>query len=364
MKKWLLSLCVALSLTACGDKKVDETNTTENKPVVTIGVMLPLSGEISEFGQNSRYAVELAAEDHKNSPIKFDIIIEDDTFTPSKAAMIANKFISVDKVDAIVSTFSPIGSAVSPIADKAKVFHISLSNAVNIAEGDLNFIDWQQLDIAAEKLVDYLVSKNCKKVVSFNQERVGNEEMRVKTNRFLDKHNIEYKEFYFNPDNRDFALMIQKALPFEADYWILNSYSPGQDILRKEMLEHKINIPVVNIQCMGMSKNLELYENQAFVDAPDGDEKFRARMAEKTSSKALNIPAYAYDIINLIMKANEDFYAKNGRVPNDFELADTLKKTKFYQGTVGPLEVQDNGIIKSPSVIKKIINGNSIIIEE
>ena len=362
MKKLILTLCLVLGLGACGEKKPEDAN--DNRPVVKIGVMLPMSGEIAEFGENSRYAVEFAKEDHKDSPIKFDIILEDDTFTPSRAAMIANKFISVDKVDAIVSSFSPIGSAVSPIADKAKVLHISLSNAVNVAEGELNFTDWQQLDIAAKKLVDYLVSQNCKKVVSFNQERVGNEEMRVKTNRFLDEHGIEYKEFYFNPDNRDFALMIQKALPFEADYWILNSYSPGQDILRKDMIEHKINIPVVNIQCMGMSKNLQLFENQAFVDAPDGDKKFIERMAKKTSSKALNIPAYAYDIVNLIMTANEDFYAKNGRIANDFELAETLKKTKFYDGIVGKLEVQDNGVIKSPSVIKKIINGDAVIIED
>lgn len=362
MKKWLLSLCFVLALTACDNKK--DVEQADNRPVVKIGVMLPMSGEIAEFGQNSRYAVEFAQEDHKDSPIKFDIILEDDTFTPSRAAMIANKFISVDKVDAIVSSFSPIGSAVSPIADKAKVLHISLSNAVNVAEGELNFTDWQQLDIAAKKLVDYLVSQNAKKVVSFNQERVGNEEMRVKTNHFLDEQGIEYKEFNFNPDNRDFALMIQKALSFEADYWILNSYSPGQDILRKEMIEHKIDIPVVNIQCMGMSKNLQLFENQAFVDAPDGNKKFIERMAKKTPSKALNIPAYAYDIVNLIMQANEDFYAKNGRIANDYELADTLKKTKFYDGIVGKLEVQDNGIIKSPSVMKEIINGNAIIIDD
>lgn len=362
MQKWLLSLCMVLALTACDNKK--EEAQADSRPVVKIGVMLPMSGEIAEFGETSRYAVEFAAADHEDSPIKFEIIFEDDTFTPSRAAMIANKFISVDKVDAIVSSFSPTGSAVSPIADKAKVLHISLSNAANIAEGELNFTDWQQLDIAAKKLVDYLVSQNVKKVVSFNMETVGNEEMRVKTNRFLDEQGIKYEEFYFNPDNRDFALMIQKALSFGADCWILNSFSPGQDILRKEMLEQKIDIPVVNIQCMKLSKNPQLFENQVFVDAPDGDEKFIARMAEKTSSKSLNIAAYAYDIVNLIMSANEDFYAKNGRIANDYELADTLKKTKFYQGIVGKLEVQDNGIIKSPSVVKKIINGNAVIVKE
>ncbi len=362
MRKWLLVLCAVLALTACDNKK--EATEADNKPVVKIGVMLPLSGEMAEFGQNSLYAVEFAAEDHKDSPIKFDIIFEDDTFTPSRAAVIANKFISVDKVDAIVTSFSPVGSAVSPIADKAKVLHIGLSNAANIAEGELNFTDWQELDIAAKKLVDYLVSQNCKKVVSFNMETVGNEEMRVKTNQFLDERGIEYKEFYFNPDNSDFALMIQKALDFDADYWILNSFSPGQDILRKKMIEQKIDIPVVNIQCMKLSKNLQLFENQAFVDAPDGSKEFRERMAKKTTSKVLNIPAYAYDIVDLIMKANEDFYVKNGRVPNDYELADTLKKTKFYDGIVGKLEIQDNGVIKSPSVIKKIIDGNAVIIDD
>ena len=362
MKKWLLSLCMVLALVACKDEKKKEQ--ANDKPVVKIGVMLPMSGEMAEFGQNSLYAVEFAQEDHKGSPIKFDIIFEDDTFTPSRAAVIANKFISVDKVDAIVSSFSPVGTAVSPIADKAKVLHIGLSNADNIAEGELNFTDWQQLDIAAKKLVDYFVSQKVKKVVSFNMETVGNEEMRVKTNHFLDESGIEYKEFNFNPNNRDFDLMIQKALAFEADYWILNSFSPEQDILRKKMIEQNIDIPVANIQCMKLSKNLQLFENQVFVDAPDGSKEFIERMAKKTPSKVLNIAAYAYDIVNLIMQANEDFYAKNGRIANDYELAHTLKKTKFYQGVVGELEVQNNGIIKSPSVIKKIINGNAVIIEE
>lgn len=361
MKKWLLSLCMLIALTACDNKKEAEQN--DNRPVVKIGVMLPMSGEMAEFGENSRYAVEFAQEDHKGSPIKFDIIFEDDTFASSRAAVIANKFIGVDRVDAIVSSFSPMGSAVSPIADKAKVLHISLANAANIAEGELNFTNWQQVDIAAKKLVDYLVSQNCKKVVSFNLETVGNEEMRVKTNQYLDENGIEYKEFFFNPDNRDFAMMIQKALTFGADYWILNSFSPGQDILRKKMIEQKIDIPVVNIQCMKLSKNIQLFENQAFVDAADGDNEFIERMAKKTSSKVLNIAAYAYDTVNFIMKANEDFYAKNGRIANDFELAETLKKTKFYDGIVGKLEVQDNGVIKSPSVMKKIINGDAIIIK-
>ena len=357
MKKILISILAALSLVACSEEKSD-------KPVMKNCVMLPLSAENAEFGENSRYAVDFAAQDHKDSPIKFKIIVEDDMFTASKAAIIANKFINVDKVNAVVSIFSHVGSAVSPIADKAKVLHISLSNAANIAKGDLNFTDWQLVDIAAEKMVDYLVSQKCKKVVSFNMQSVGNEEFRVKTNEFLDKNNIKNKEFSFGPDNRDFALMIQKAKSFGADYWILNSFSPALEIMRKEMLANDVNVPVINIQNMGITKNPELFENQVFIGAPDGNKNFVSRMAKKTKSKVLNIPAYAYDIVNIIMTASEDFYAKNGRIPNSSELAETLKKTKFYDGVVGKLEVQSNGVIKSPSVVKKFINGEQVIIKE
>lgn len=358
MKKILYILCMALSLVACDNSKKDD------RPIVKIGVMLPMSGENAEFGKNSLYAVEFAAQDHKDSPINFKIIFEDDMFTASKGAIIANKFINVDKVNAIVSSFSPVGSVVSPIADKAKVLHISLANASNIVEGDLNFTDWQLVDVAAKKMVDYLVSQKCKKVVSFNMQTVAGEEFRVKTNEFMDKNNIKYQEFFFGPDNRDFALMIQKAKSFGADYWILNTFSPALEIIRKDMLVNNVNIPVINIQNMALTKNPELFENQVFIGAPDGNRDFVARMAKKTKSKVLNIPAYAYDIVNLIMTANEDFYAKNGRTPDGDELAETLKKTKSYDGVVGKLEVQNNGVIKSPSVVKKFVNGEQVIIEE
>ena len=211
MKKLLISVLAALSLVACSEEKSD-------KPVVKIGVMLPLSGEMAEFGKNSQYAVDFAVQDHKDSPIKFKIVFEDDMFTSSKAAVIANKFVNVDKVNAVVSTFSHVGSAVSPITNKAKVLHISLSNAANIAEGDLNFTNWQLVDVATKKMADYLVSQKSKKVVSFNMQSVGNEEVRVNTNKFLDKNKIKYKEFFFVPEDRDFALIIQKAKSFDADY--------------------------------------------------------------------------------------------------------------------------------------------------
>ena len=357
MKRIFLILCAVLAIAGCDREKSD-------KPVVKIGVMLPMSGENAEFGKNSLYAIEFAADDHKDSPIKFKIIFEDDMFSPSKATIIANKFINVDKVDAMVSSFSPVGSVVSPIANKARVLHISLANAANIVEGNLNFTDWQLVDVAAQKMVDYLVSQKCEKVVSFNMQTVGNEEFRVKTNEFLDKNNIKYKEFSFTPDNHDCALMIQKAKTFGADYWILNSFSPALEIIRKDMLANDLNIPVINIQNMSLTKNPELFENQVFIGAPDGDANFVSRMAKKTKSKVLTIPAYAYDIVNLIMIANEDFYAKNGRTPNGYELVETLKETKFYNGIVGKLEVQDNGVIKSPSVVKKFVNGEQVIIGE
>ena len=53
MKKLFAILCIALSLVACD--KHDENPT--NKPVVKIGVMLPLSGDYADYGDASKRAI-------------------------------------------------------------------------------------------------------------------------------------------------------------------------------------------------------------------------------------------------------------------------------------------------------------------
>ena len=60
MKKVLLGLLLVLGLTACGDKA--ETPKENEKPVVKIGVSLPLTGNLADTGASAKASDEMAFE--------------------------------------------------------------------------------------------------------------------------------------------------------------------------------------------------------------------------------------------------------------------------------------------------------------
>ena len=75
MKKLILTLCLALSLTACG-KKTDTPKT--DKPVVKIGAILPLSGDLAVWGNSEKQGLLLAQEDLPHSTkYSYQLIFDD-----------------------------------------------------------------------------------------------------------------------------------------------------------------------------------------------------------------------------------------------------------------------------------------------
>ena len=63
------------------------------------------------------------------------------------------------------------------------------------------------------------------------------------------------------------------------------------------------------------------------------------------------------------MTAYTNLYRKNKRVPTSDEVADYLLQLKGYNGAVGELVIDTNGIVLSPAVVKQIKDGHPIEVE-
>lgn len=122
-----------------------------NKPVVTgerqtviVGVSLPLTGDVAMLGQSAKNAILLAQEQlPKNLKYDYKLVFEDDQFKPALGATVANKLINIDNADALVSFGSPVGSVISPIAEKAQILHVNdFASASQVADGDYNFVHY------------------------------------------------------------------------------------------------------------------------------------------------------------------------------------------------------------------------------
>ena len=107
---------------------------------IKIGVILPITGDMAAVGTACRDAVRMAFDEHAGGSTNYQFIFEDDRLMPTEVAKAAQKLISVDKVSAIISTWSYGGRIVAPLAQRAKIPHIGMAWDILVANGDYNFI--------------------------------------------------------------------------------------------------------------------------------------------------------------------------------------------------------------------------------
>ena len=92
-----------------------QEKTSEEKEVVKIGVILPLTGDAASYGKALKGGLDLAISDEK----RIELVYEDSQGDPKTAVVGANKLLFVDKVDMIVGDmFSNTTLAIAPIVSK------------------------------------------------------------------------------------------------------------------------------------------------------------------------------------------------------------------------------------------------------
>ena len=122
---------LALLLAACN--REDEGSGGETKKVVKIGVIAPLTGDLSELGLGIKNSVDLAIKqaNQKGTVKDYNIVLaaEDDTADPATGANAANKLASDPTVGGVVGTLnSSVAQSVAPVLAKADIVQVSPAN--------------------------------------------------------------------------------------------------------------------------------------------------------------------------------------------------------------------------------------------
>ena len=166
MKRWLLSLCMILALAACDNKKEEAQEAT--KPTIKIGAILPLSGDLAVWGNSEKQGLILAQENlPKDLKNKYELVVEDSSNANKNIQHIAQKMISVDKVDAVITMFDPAANIVGPIATANKIIHFGQSWFPQYVTDEYNYNVYADMREEARLIADYLAHKGIKKVYLF-----------------------------------------------------------------------------------------------------------------------------------------------------------------------------------------------------
>ena len=363
MKKWLLSLCMVLALIACKEEKKTEA-TANAKPVVKIGAMYPMSGDGAAFGQAAKNASDMYFEEFNKKPHKFDyqVIFEDNQYVLAKQATLTQKLINADKADVLISVMSNFGAVTAPTAEQNKVIHFSVATDPAVSNGFYNLITSSNPAGEADVMYRQLLKEGAKKVDVIVVNATGPESMldyfqkRIEQDKQIEIGQI----FHVNADEKDFRIMLYKIKESNPDYIMAQLAMPTIDVFMKQYRESGINIPVTGIESFTYLQNRELAEGMWYVDAAPATDDFVARYQAKTGTATTNYAEYMDFILQMIT------FGYEGAGTTDKEkVIDYIQNNSEGQITaVGKITTEPDGILNGQPIVKKIINGEPVKVEE
>jgi branched-chain amino acid transport system substrate-binding protein len=338
----------------------------EGKQTIKIGYIAPLTGNVAFLGEGVKKAAELAIEEinKEHAKYRYEVIFEDDAFSPAKTATAANKLINVDKVDVIVTVASAAGGVANPIAEKAGVIHFGIASDPLIAKGEYNFINWTPPAEEVKTFIEEAEKRGIKRIAVFGQQISG-------ITAVIDelKHQVEgtslqiVSEDISNFGDKDFRTAIQKAKASNPDYLLLVMFSPELEIMTKQIREVGIQIPITAIESFELTNEPTLFEGLWYVNAADPTDEFVSKFKTKYGTSPSIATPNAYDIVGLIAAAGEKFDGKTKPASN--ELVSELVKIKGYDGAMGNnLNIGQDHIVVSKAVVRMIKDGNPVTISK
>lgn len=339
---------------------------TSAKPTIKIGATLPLTGDIAVLGQDNKNALLLAqAQLPKNTKYNYELIFEDDQFKPAMGASTANKLISIDKVSALISFGSPVGSVVSPIAEKSKITHINdFASAATVADGDYNFVDYTPAYEDSKVLMAEMKKRGIGKVVFFaQQDNPGAGALIAAFEKDIKNTNIQVLAVQkFNTGTRDFRTQVTLVKDLIPDIYVIEATSPELEILTKQLRDNSIKTPITTMEAFEFSSQLSLFEGMWYVNGADPTPAF-VDLYQKTYN---SIPKFGaangYDSFNLLVQATET--AGDGKtVPSSTQIRNALAGIKGFNGALGNnLSIDPNGLVISKAVVRMIKDGKPVTI--
>ncbi|MCL2017264.1 MAG: ABC transporter substrate-binding protein [Alphaproteobacteria bacterium] len=359
-------LVIAVFALSSGHRSAD------NRPVVRIGVSLPLTGNNAFIGVPVREAAKMALEDwqKKDTRFRYELIFEDDGFDQKKVAMIGNKFINIDKVNAIMGIWTLTLHQFRELAHKHDIPFFACGWGHDSSDGELVFNNQTPLSETSRVFADIIKNKyRAKNTVLVGMISGGDFAMHDYIEAEFKKNNINIiLRETVQYGTTDYGIMIQKIKQKKPEVIIAVMPPYELSIFTKRLKETGLDIPITNVaDYFEFAPNKEVYDGMYVVISSNGTDDFKKRFTERTKKPfpSYDCVAPGYDNISILIHAFENADAEPGQIPTTEKVVKQIHGIKNWNGaTMENMHVQPDGQIFSPAYIGIMKNGKAEIIKE
>ena len=345
--------------------KFEVITTNQQKININLGATLPLTGDVSAFGEAGINALALAAEEiNANGDINLEIVYEDDQCDGKESVTTVTKLINIDNVAAIIGPFcSAAVLPAAPIAEQGKVviFSGSATNPKITQAGDYIFrnvpSDAFQGKFAAEFIYSTLGKK--KVAVGYANEEYGAGLKDVFIARFKELGGTILAAEANERGATDMRTQLTKmkqanpeaiyysGLPQDVGYFLKNARELGINTttISAEAADDKQMITIAGEAANGLIYTVpRQFADQQFIAA------YKARFGKEPLLYANNYYDATYLLTNAAKICNSDPTC----------IKNELYKVKDYPGASGTITIDSNGDLATAEYqLKIVVNGTS-----
>lgn len=252
----------SLAFAGCGTRTDTGNSGGSGTKVATIGVIAPLSGDLSALGLGIKNSVDLAIQQaNKNGTIPgwtLKLDAQDDQATPDVGKNAATKLASDDTVVGVVGTLnSSVAQSVIPVLNAANIVQVSPANTnptltqgtdtANPSRPYPNYFRTCTTDsVQGPFAAQYLLGAGIKKVATIHDKKAyGQGLVEAFTKAFTDGGGTITDKETINPDDKDFSAVISKVKPTSPEAVYYGGEYPQAGPLSKQLAGAGLNVPLM-----------------------------------------------------------------------------------------------------------------------
>ena len=348
------------SFLCCEKPKVKE------KSLIRIGALLPLTGSLSNRGQQEKEAIELSINDFNinSSEVIIKVIFED---SHGRSPIdISKKLLETDKVSAIVASTTPVSRSIYTLANKEKIIMAFLCSDPTIQkESPYIFRLYESKESEAEQISKYYKIADKKVVVLYlNQPEITNQLTNYLMPEFR-QNNI--KVIYYEPlvpGEKNFKEPIDRVKFSEANSILILGFGDELRSILEELARQKLigKIKIIGgIALVSLNESAAILPEGVIVAVPqyviEKNEKARAFDDKflKTYNHTPNLnAAFAYNAVQIL---SEGLAYGLDKGQGSAETVSFHVTNRTYQGIMGEVHVDDQGALVVPMGMGVIIKG-------
>lgn len=356
---------------------------------IKIGAFYSLSGPAAAIGTPTKLVTQMVVEKiNKEGGINgrpIELVIGDTESEPTKAVMVAKKFINVDKVAAIIGPDrTDLGMAVKKLIEEAGIptFMTVGGDPVIMGGPQLGTYKWvfkspQRSSTAVEKLYQQLQKSNLKKIALITASDGFGKDGKGWLEKLAQNHGLTIvADESFNPKDTDMTAQLTKISSSNPDAIVCWTIGPAGAIVAKNVKQLNIKTPL--FQCHGLPdpKYVELAgpasdgnmmpstKLMAWEQLPDSDPQKKiikefVHLYNDVYNYNKQFPinahsGYAWDAIYIVAEAMK----RAGTDPE--KLRDAIEQTKNYVGISGVYNLtpeDHNGLDTDSMILVRIEDG-------